>query len=80
MPMEDVDVASGHAEAMDVFEGEGAGGAGSPIPEALLATGLDGGGEVGGFDGIDVDGALGVGLAAEDGVGGEGHGGLKKVC
>ena len=75
-PMEDGDIATGNTEAMDVLQGEwGAGSNRSAVPvgEALRPAGLDGGFEIGCFDGIDVDGAELVGLLAEDGEGGLVH-------
>ena len=76
LPVEDVDVAFGHAEAVDVLQREGCvGPAGTSIPvrEALHAPGLDGGVEIRGFDGVDVDRAELVRLLAEDGEGGLVH-------
>jgi hypothetical protein len=79
--VEDGDVAGGNAEAVDVFEGVGGGGVGVLVGEAAEAAEVDGGVEVGGPHGVDVDGALAVGLLAEDGEvglgfwgGGRGHG------
>ena len=70
LPMQDGDIAFGHAEAVDVLQVEGSiGSALSTIPvgETLLASGLDGGFEIHGFDGVDVDGAEVVRLLAKDG-------------
>lgn len=68
LPVEDGDVPGCDAEAVDFGKSERF--AAVPIPEALLATGEDGGVQVSSFDGIDVDRAEVAALLAEDGVGG----------
>ncbi len=68
LPVEDGDVPGCDAEAVDVSKGERF--AAVPVPEALLATGEDGGVQVSSFDGIDVDGAEVAAFLTEDGVGG----------
>jgi hypothetical protein len=61
---------------MDVLQGEervGFAGASIPIDEALLASGLDGGGKIRGFDGIDVNGSQLIRLLTKDSEGGSVH-------
>ena len=69
-PMEDLHIAGGNAEAVDGLHGPEASGFGcsvGPVVDALLFAGRDRGFEIGGFDAINVDGALAAGLPAEDG-------------
>ena len=69
LPVEDGDVASGHAEAVDVLQIEGRFGFARstvPVGQALCPTCLDGGVEIGSFHSVDVNGTELVRLLAED--------------
>lgn len=77
LPVEDLDVASCNAEAVDGFFIPPAllcGGPGGPIVDALLFSGYDGRCQIGGLDGGDMNGAAAVGLLTEHGEGGCGRG------
>ena len=70
LPVEDIDVACGDAEAVDGFLIPPAfvgGGPSGPIVNALLFSGDDGSFQIGSLDGCDMDGATATEFLAEDG-------------
>jgi hypothetical protein len=72
LPVEDLDVPGGDAEAVDGFRIPTdffRGGPGGPIVDALLFSGDEGGFPIGGLDGGDVNGAVAAGFLTEHGEG-----------